>query len=101
MPLMDTSKKKTIYRICDNLFRFWLRFVPNQISTIILHRMDQVYEDSIKQYIPEYMGDVFEDMAKEYLLYQCVHLPMALGEVGQWWGNDKVRKQQVEIDIVA
>ena len=28
----ETNRKKTSYVICDNMFRFWYRFVPNGIG---------------------------------------------------------------------
>ncbi len=100
-PITEKPGKKTIYEICDNYFRFWYRFVPKNISAIATGRIAQIYEQAIKRYYPEYMGLVFEQICKEYLLRYAENLPILLSEVGQWWGSDTKNKKEVQIDIVG
>lgn len=101
IPLEEDSKKKTVYRISDNFFYFWYRFVPQNITAITTGRIRKNYEKAVKSHLHDYMGLVFEKMCREYLLYYAENLPIELNEVGEWWGTDSVLKKQVQIDIVA
>lgn len=55
----------------------------------------------MKQYLPDYMGLIFEKMCQDYLLYYSDNLPVELSEIGQWWGTDRKKKKQMQIDIVG
>ena len=100
-PVTEKQGKKTIYLICDNFFRFWYRFVPQNVSAIQSGRIEAVYDIAMKQYFSNYMGLVFEQMCREYLLRYETNLPILLSEVGQWWGTDARKKKEVQIDIVG
>ena len=100
-PIMEKPGKKTIYLLADNFFRFWYRFVPVNMSAIDSGRIAKLYERSVKQQLPDYMGLTFEKMCMDYLLYYEENLPIGLSEIGQWWGTDPVRKKQIQIDIVG
>ena len=100
-PITEKAGKKTIYNIGDNFFRFWYRFVPQNTSAISAGRMQKIYEQSVKKYIPEYMGLVFKQMCRDYLLRYDENLPIMLSEVGQWWGTDAKARKEVQIDIVG
>ena len=100
-PITEKAGKKTIYNIGDNFFRFWYRFVPQNTSAISAGRMPKIYEQSVKKYIPEYMGLVFEQMCRDYLLRYDENLPIMLSEIGQWWGTDAKAREEVQIDIVG
>lgn len=54
----------------------------------------------MKQYLPDYMGLIFEKMCQDYLLYYSDNLLVELSEIGQWWGTDRKKKKQMQIDIV-
>jgi hypothetical protein len=100
-PVTENPGKKTIYLLADNFFRFWYRFVPDNISAIDSGRIRQNYQRAVKQFFPDYMGLIFERMCRDYLLYYADDLPIDLKELGQWWGTDPRKKQQVQIDIVG
>lgn len=100
-PITEKAGRKTIYAIGDNFFRFWYRFVPQNTSAIGAGRIERVYDAVIKPYFPEYMGLIFEQMCKEYLLRYAENLPILLSDVGQWWGTDAKAKKEVQIDIVG
>ena len=55
----------------------------------------------MKQYLPEYMELILEKMSQDYLLYYSDNLPVELSEIGQWWGTDRKKKKQMQIDIVG
>lgn len=100
-PATEKTGKKTIYMIGDNLFRFWYRFVPQNMSAITSGRLPGLYDKLIKCYLSDYMGLVFERMCRTYLMLYADKLPIMLSEVGQWWGNDVKSRKEVQIDIVG
>ncbi|MCI9618482.1 MAG: ATP-binding protein [Dorea sp.] len=100
-PITEKPGKKTIYFLTDNFFRFWYRFVPQNIAAIHSERIEKVYPYAVKQYLSDYMGLIFEKMCQEYLLYYADDLPMNLSGIGQWWGTDSRRKKQIQIDLVG
>ncbi len=101
-PIAEKSGKKTIYQLADNFFRFWYRFVHRNQSLIASERMRrQLYEKLVRQFLPEYMGLVFENMCREYLMRYAEDLPVLLTDVGQWWGTDPKTRREVQIDIVG
>ena len=95
------NKRKSLYVIKDNLFRFWYRFVPQNIALIVSGRFEQAYKYAIKDFFSDYMGLVFEQMCRDYLLYVAEDLPIQIEKIGRWWGNDPFIKKEIEIDIVA
>ena len=100
-PITEKAGKKTIYEIEDNFFRFWYRFVPQNLSMISAGRFSRNYDRLVKSRMHDYMGLVFEKMCKEYLLRYATDLPFDLADVGQWWGTDPMEKKQIQIDIVG
>lgn len=100
-PITEKTGKKTIYLLADNFFRFWYRFVPSNMSAIDSGRISKIYQHSVKQYFPDYMGLIFEKMCQDHLLYYSEDLPIELSEIGQWWGKDSKKKKQIQIDIVG
>lgn len=100
-PITEKPGKKTIYAIRDNFFRFWYRFVPQNMSSISTGRIEQIYDSVMKKHYADYMGHIFEQMCREYLLLYAEDVPVLLSDIGQWWGTDSKRKKEVEIDIVG
>lgn len=100
-PITEKVGKKSIYSIGDNFFRFWYRFVPKNMSAIIRNRVDVVYEKAIKKYYSDYMGYVFEQMCKDYILQYEDNDEYIVSDVGQWWGTDAKAKKEIQIDIVG
>lgn len=100
-PFTEKNGKKSIYQLSDNFFRFWYRFVPQNIAAISSGRIRNVYPAAIKPQLPDYMGLIFEKMCHEYLLYYAEKLPIELRGAGQWWGTDAKEKKEVQIDIVG
>ena len=100
-PITEKPGKKTIYRISDNFFTFWYRFVLPYLSAIESDRIDRIYDTAIKNELPNYMGLVFEQMCRTYLIKSDDKLPHLISNVGRWWGSDKKTKKEVEIDLVG
>ncbi len=100
-PVVDKTKKKTLYRITDNFFRFWYRFVPNNMMAVNSGRMEEIYDKTVERYLPEYMGPVFEEICTQYLVHYAKNLPFYITEIGEWWGTHPIRKKEAQLDIVA
>lgn len=100
-PITEKAGKKAIYAIGDNFFRFWYRFVPQNVSAISAGRIERIYDSVIKKHYPDYMGLVFEQMCREYLFRYADEVPVVLSDIGQWWGTDSKEKKEVQIDIVG
>ncbi|MGL4484888.1 MAG: ATP-binding protein [Anaerovoracaceae bacterium] len=102
MPISETSKKKTIYSIADNLFRFWYRFVSTNEFLVQNQMIDEAYELVNDEY-SSYMGLIFEDICKQYLWEKNreKELPFIVKELGRWWGNNPNTKSQDDVDIMG
>lgn len=101
-PFREESTKKTIYLLEDSMFRFWYRFIPDNMALINKGQADIVYKKIEKQF-PSFMGGVFEDICKQYLWNENIagRLPIEFTDLGRWWGNDPIYKCETEIDILA
>lgn len=101
-PYGEKNSRKTVYSIEDNMFRFWYRFVADNMS-IISRGADELAYKKIEPYLSDYMGAVFEEISKQYLWSILLRgdCPVNFTDIGRWWGtNPKTRKQE-EIDIVG
>jgi AAA+ ATPase superfamily predicted ATPase len=101
-PILEEKSKRTIYRLADNMFRFWYRFVPKNASQIQSGAGEKVYSN-VEQQISAYAGDVFEEICKQYLWKENIaeKLPFYFQDAGRWWGTNPVKKSEQEIDIIA
>ena len=59
----------TLYKIADPFFRFWYRFVPGNMMSISAGAVARNYDAAIGSYLSSYMGPVFEDICRQYLIY--------------------------------
>ena len=101
-PYGEKPSRKSIYMISDNMFRFWYRFIPDNASVISRGAADLAYA-RIAPHLSEYMGNVFEEICKQYLWQLLLHgqSPVQFKNLGRWWGTDPTDKKQVEIDIMG
>ena len=101
-PFREERSKKTIYLLDDNMFRFWYRFIPENLSLIQRGEADLVYE-RVEPVIPTFMGIVFEDICMQYLwsLNKKRLTPIIFSDAGRWWGNNPKSRKECEIDIIA
>lgn len=100
-PLVGRGKRP-IYKLADNLFRFWFRFVGPHTSSIQRGMPGRAWR-AIEKSLSEYMGPVFEDICAQWLWRQLANgsLPTEFDDLGRWWGTDPQLKQEAEIDIVG
>lgn len=97
------TSRKTIYRLEDNMFVFWYRFVRPNTSGIIRGAGEMIYEKLVKPQLNDFMGHIFEEICEQYLYLPNIYvsLPFMLGNVGRWWGNNSQKRRQEEIDIMS
>lgn len=102
-PLTEDESRKSIYLLDDQMFRFWYRFIPGNMSIIATGLSDIVYEKAIAPQLSNYMGQAFEQICTQYLIRDNgkLSLPFVFGRIGRWWGNNPNKKRQDEIDILA
>ena len=100
-PITEKTERKTLYKIADPFFRFWYRFVPGNMMPISAGTIARNYDAAIGSYLSSYMGPVFEDICRQYLIYYAENLPFAIHEIGEWWGPDPAQKKEVQLAIVA
>jgi AAA+ ATPase superfamily predicted ATPase len=103
-PQGEKTTRKTIYKLSDNLFKFWYRFVFNNISLTEQDESEFLYNSIIDSDWSDYIGqNIFEDICRQYLwkLNKNRLLPFVFINIGRWWGNNSKEKKQEEIDIIA
>lgn len=101
-PIGRTSRE-SIFKIKDNFFRFWYRFIFENKGFVEQGMEHLLLENVIKPSMNEYMGQVFEDVSLQFLRWMNVQdkLPFTFKMSGKWWGNNPLKKREEEIDIVA
>lgn len=96
------SSKKGIYEVIDHFYKFWYRYVFSNRSYYGMLGIDRA-ADEIMGEISDYMGPVFEDICRQYLIRraQAGGLPFVPYVIGRWWGNNPVIKEQDDVDLLA
>jgi len=90
--IRERKSKRGIYKIMDYYFHFWLKFVHRYKEEIELGTMEF---SAIAKEFNRYVGVVFEDLAKEFVIKKSFNLPFQFIRIGKWWYKDK------EIDLIA
>jgi len=95
IPITETPKtKKGRYYIKDNFIAFYFRYVFPNLSAI----EEEIFDiEEIKSDYNQYLGFVFEKVAKEFLieLNKMDKLPFKFLKIGRWWHKGE------EIDLIA
>ncbi len=102
-PFGETGGRRSVYRIEDPMFRFWYRFIFPNMSAVAAGLGGQVYDNDVKNQHSAYMGLVFEEICKQWLIAQAKknELPFFVGGLGRWWGANPATRAQEEINIMA
>ena len=102
-PAGEKPGRKSIYRLADEMFRFWYRFVFPNMSAVASGSGDIVYDKKVLPELSNFMGSVFEEICAQFLwgMQRRGSLPIFVSELGRWWGADPEHKTQQEIDILA
>lgn len=106
----EKNRKKTQYVLKDQMFRFWYSYVPAASSSIELGKGNIYYDRLVKPHIHSFMGKVFEDMCRYFVLNQGLDgkLNSFVTEIGTWWGTElivdedgKRHVQSADVDVVG
>lgn len=102
-PVGENTAKKTIYKIEDQMFRFWFRFVGSNTDMITAGYGEQVFYHVVWEQISDFMGQVYEKICADWLMRQLGEgkLPIFFQQIGHWWGGNPKTKKQEEVDILA
>lgn len=105
VPFGESSDKSkhSLYRISDACFDFWFKFVM-PYSQEIEAGLGGVVADSIEDSeLNDYFGRRFERVCCEWLIRQAKEalLPFPALSVSSWWGNDPIKKEETDIDVLA
>lgn len=87
------KSKKGQYRITDEFFLFWFRFVFPKRGELEMGRIEEVYE-SINAGLPHHLAATYEKVAIETLWRQMDRF-FPFDAAGRWWERNE------EIDVVA
>ena len=91
------KSRKGIYRLSDNFFRFWFRFVFPYKSHLMEGGEQRILEEEIFPHLENFIGQVFDKICAEILRYlvdeEKIELDYDLA--GRWWDGNE------EIDLVA
>lgn len=87
------KSKKGLYRITDEFFLFWFRFIFPKRGELEMGHIQEVI-DSIKKELSHHLGAIYEKVAIE-TLWQNMDRFFPFDAVGRWWDRNE------EIDIVA
>lgn len=95
--------KYNAYKLNDNLFTFWFRFLSEASPLFEQGFYELVYDEIIHPDVQHYVSCTFEDICIQYLkrINGKGILPITFYNIGRWWGNNKIEKRQEEIDIMA
>ncbi|MHA1593169.1 MAG: ATP-binding protein [Candidatus Baldrarchaeia archaeon] len=95
-PLLE--KGRGVYRIEDEFFRFWFRFVFPNKTLLELGKTSDVLEE-VRQEIDPHTSLTFEKVCKQFLLRAngnpVRNVEIRFNKIGKWWHGES------EIDIVA
>lgn len=98
------KSRKGIYRISDNCYKFWYKYVFLNKQGIEQGMGNVIADGSALSDISNYIGkQVFEEICRQYIIRQnkLFKLPFVATSVGLWWGQDNQEKKQTDFDIIA
>ncbi len=89
--------KRAIYRIVDPYFNFWFRFIASNRAHIARGLGAQLVNSQILPVLDNYMGAIFEEMAREHARSLAASNILTSSRVDAWWSPDGKH----EIDLVG
>lgn len=97
--------KRPYYVISDSMLEFWFRYVNRATSLINAGNGSVYFNTNVKDHIHDFMGKVFEKMAREYLLMNAGRnqIPV-LTEISEYQDNildENKKSKQLEIDLLG
>ncbi len=87
--ILSKRRKRGLYKIKDNFFNFWFRFVSPHFAEIE-NWMNESAVNEFKRDFDQYLGKIYEEVCKQLLSSTTNY-----AKIGRWWYKED------EIDIVA
>ena len=104
-PINDkNNKKKTLYYIKNNAFRFYYRYIYKNYNARNNMNPYDFYKDFIEEdFENKFIPYVFEDISKQYLLLlnMASLIKPFFAEIGSYWYDDKASRTNGQFDIVT
>lgn len=105
IPINDKeNKKKTFYKIKDNLLLFYFKYIyKNKTKNSIMDAKDfykYIVEDNLNQI---YLPKIFEDVSKEFLIRASKkhYFDPIIFDIGTYFYDDSKKKVNIQIDVVT
>ncbi|PLS29549.1 ATP-binding protein [Bifidobacterium parmae] len=95
--------RKGLWKLRDPFFAYWYRFVAPSTQMIDARRGRAAGRIGTEgPAFDTYVGQQFETMCLQWLLkhYDDGQDEFVPTDMGKWWGNDPMRREQADIDIV-
>ena len=96
---------KPYYLITDSMINFYFRYVAPGASLINSGKGKIYYEQKVKHKLHQFMGSVFEKMAKDYILNNVgtKKIPCFLTDIIEYQSSVKIGKEikSIEIDLLG
>lgn len=99
----EEGSRRTMYRICDGVFRFWYTFVSPYVNQIAMGHGRDFFENEVLPQLNTYFKDTFEDICIQFLflLKQTDQAPFPYERIGSWWGQHPTKKRTEYVPIAA
>lgn len=98
------TSKKAIYRLSDNCYLFWYRFVFPSKPEIESGNGDVMAQRVLQgEQLSDFFGKpAFEEICLQFLrrMNRAGRLPFLGTSFGTWWGNDSREQKQADIDVI-
>lgn len=78
------TSRKGVYSIRDNYFRFWFRFVFENLEYIEQDKQRKLYMEKIRPELPAFVGRAFEEISLEWAKEEYKDFIF-----GRWWGGEE------------
>jgi len=91
------KSRKGIYRLSDNFFRFWFRFVLPYKSRFVEDGGRKIMEQEILPHLDNFIGQVFDKICVEILRHLVTRgkIKLTYDLADRWWSGNE------EIDLVG
>ena len=97
------NSRRGIYRVADNCYGFWYKFIFPNKPEIESGSGDIIAETELAK-LSAYIGKPpFETICTQYLqrVNKEKKLPFTATSFGAWWGTDPKEKTQADFDVIA
>lgn len=110
----QATSTRGLYRITDNFFRFWFKFMFSNLSDLETGDAEGVFAYVVEPQLNDFASPVFERVCREFVRAKNRRgeLPFRVAKLGRWWGKldqtiltdtgkEKLMAVDSEIDVLA